>query len=266
MASTSSGSTVVATVVPATVQLDASPSAASVNPISLAARVAHERECVAVPAEVERQEADTRAAEAQRQHEHEVARALRGGVDCEVEARDGGERRSQAVHVVEQVEGVRDPDEPEQRDGDRDPVRADELDRQPARDRERGGGDLRTELGERGQAADVVASPAVKSTTTPSRMPPSCRVGSIAPTATARPTPANSPATMPTPPNVGVVRSCQRSPEGTATSRLPSRVWSRRSSVSAATGRATIVTAALTVSSVVKPCKARVRRHRRRLH
>ena len=51
---------------------------------------------------------------------------------------------------------------------------------------------------------------------------------------------------MPTPPKLGVTRSCQRSPVGSATSRSPSDERRSVQMTRAATGKAAIVTAALT--------------------
>ena len=52
---------------------------------------------------------------------------------------------------------------------------------------------------------------------------------------------------MPTPPKVGVGRTCQRSPVGTATRRSPSHDRSSVQRTIAATGSAAIVTAAVMV-------------------
>ena len=91
-------------------------------------------------------------------------------------------------------------------------------------------------------------SPAAKTSPVPARIPASCQVGSRAPTASARRTPAVTPAAMATPPNVGVARSCQRSPLGSATSReATAGARSRAHRASAATGNAAIVTTASTL-------------------
>ena len=65
-------------------------------------------------------------------------------------------------------------------------------------------------------------SPAAKSERAPARIPPARALASTAPVTTAAATPASRPAKIPTPPNVGVARSCQRSPVGWATSRSAS--------------------------------------------
>ena len=110
-------------------------------------------------AEVERQEAEAGEPEREREHEDEVVLVDRGCVDREVGARDRRERRRQPVHVVEEVEGVGDPDEPDERDHDADQVVSDQLDPEPARDREPGGGELRDQLGDGAQVRDVVEKP-----------------------------------------------------------------------------------------------------------
>ena len=122
----------------------------------LAARVAHEDRRGPAGADVEGEEAEAGERERQREHEHEVVLVHGGGVDREVAGGDRGERRGEAVHVVEQVERVRHPDEPEQPDRDREDVVADDLDGEAAREHDHGGGELGAELRERRQRADVV--------------------------------------------------------------------------------------------------------------
>ena len=51
---------------------------------------------------------------------------------------------------------------------------------------------------------------------------------------------------MPTPPNVGVARECQRSPDGSATSRPPTPARRSTQSVSAATESAATAAIAFT--------------------
>jgi len=87
--------------------------------------------------------------------------------------------------------------------------------------------------------------PAAKRRMHPPTIPASCQLASTAPAATASSTPARSPHVMPTPPNVGVARACQRSPVGTATRRSPSEDRSSAHRTTDATGRAAIVTAAV---------------------
>ena len=59
---------------------------------------------------------------------------------------------------------------------------------------------------------------------------------------------------MPMPPNDGVALSCQRSPDGWATNRLPTDVRSSAQIVSAATGNATMAASALIVRTLVRAC------------
>ena len=77
-------------------------------------------------------------------------------VDREVRARDDRERRREPVHVVEQVERVRDADEPQQPDRPREDVVSDDLDVQAARQHDYGSGDLCGELREGAQVPEVV--------------------------------------------------------------------------------------------------------------
>ena len=158
-ASTSSGSSIVATVVPAVVQLAARPERGEHEAEHLAARVAHEHGRALARSQIEGQEAEAREAERECEHEDDVVLVGRGGVDREVAARDRRERRGEPVHVVEQVEGVGDADEPHDRDDGRDRAVPDQLHAEAgcngdARRRELGG-----ELGERAQVADVVHQP-----------------------------------------------------------------------------------------------------------
>ncbi len=122
----------------------------------LASRVAHEHERAAAAPEVERQEAEARESAGQSERERRVVGVHRDRVDGEEEERDRGERRSEAVHVVEQVERVRKPDQPD--DGDRisDDLVVHELDVRAAHDHDRGGGALRGQLGERPEPVEVV--------------------------------------------------------------------------------------------------------------
>jgi hypothetical protein len=122
----------------------------------LAARVAHENRGAAAPAQVERQEARAGEREREREDEHEPARILRHRVERVVAASDDGQRRREAVHVVQQVERVRDPDEPEEADDDGQHVAFDDLDRQAAAEDDACGGELRCELRERLQRERVV--------------------------------------------------------------------------------------------------------------
>ena len=164
------------------------------EPEQLAARVAHERARAAGRPEVEGQEAGAREGEREREDEHEIVLVHRRRVDREVDARDRGERRGQAVHVVEQVERVRDADEPEERDRDAEHVVLDELDAQARGDRDPGGGELRGELRQRAQVADVVEQAGDeddRAAGEDSRRAPRSR--STAPTRSASSTPAATP-------------------------------------------------------------------------
>ena len=109
--------------------------------------------------QVERQEADARERAGEREGEDEVARVHGDRVDREEAERDRGERRREAVHVVEQVERVRHADEPDDRDRVADPVVADELHLRAGREHDHGGADLRRELRERAEAVEVVDEP-----------------------------------------------------------------------------------------------------------
>ena len=84
-----------------------------------------------------------------------VIRVNGHGVDREEEERDRGERRGEPVHVVEQVEGVRDPDEPDDARSRRRPRSfVDQLDVRAGREDDRRRGALRRELRERRQRCE----------------------------------------------------------------------------------------------------------------
>ena len=110
----------------------------------------------AAGSQVEGQEAETGERERERQHQHEVVLVHGRSVDGEVQAGDGRQRRGEAVHVVEQVERVRDPDEPEERDHDAEGVVRDELDPQACGDGDSRRGELHRELRNRAHVPDVV--------------------------------------------------------------------------------------------------------------
>ena len=159
IASTSSGSRTLVSVAPAVVQLDASASAASPKPITWLPESPMKTAARFRGPQVEGQEADTRAAERERDDEAELARVAGDRVDREDGARDRGERRGQAVHVVEQVEGVRDPDEPHQAERGREQVVGDDLDCEPGDEHEAGRRELGRELRDRLQRVEVVGEP-----------------------------------------------------------------------------------------------------------
>ena len=77
-------------------------------------------------------------------------------VDGEEGGGDGGQRAGEPVHVVEQVERIRDPDEPEDAEHDRERVVRDDVHREAGREHEGCRSHLGGELRERGQGAQVV--------------------------------------------------------------------------------------------------------------
>ena len=88
----------------------------------LASRVAHEERRAPARPQVEGEEAETGAAEGESDDEHEVALVAGDRLDCEDGTRHRRQRGGEAVHVVEQVERVRDPNEPEQAQSGREDV------------------------------------------------------------------------------------------------------------------------------------------------
>ena len=185
----------------------------------------------------------------ERKDEHDVVLVSRGGVDGEVTARDRRERRCETVHVVQQVEGVRDAHEPDERDAVASRPFPISSTRRPAATRERP--PRRTvRRASRSGSGDVDRPPARPRTGSRSRprMPSQLPVASTAPTASAQATPAKRPQGMPTPPNVGVGRVVPALAAWGARRSGPSAYADRSSTQStrAATGRAAIVTAALT--------------------
>ena len=96
--------------------------------------------------------------------------------------------------------------------------------REPCGDRDPGRGELRRELRERAQVPDVVDEPGDEeqrgSGEDPRELPRRLDGADERARAAA---PAARPAAIPTPPNVGVARSCHRSPVGCATSRAAQR-------------------------------------------
>ena len=85
-----------------------------------------------------------------------MTRVHRYRVDGEEAEGDRRERRREAVHVVEEIEGVRDADEPDDRDGVADETVVDQLDVGSGTQHERGAADLSGELRERRQADQIV--------------------------------------------------------------------------------------------------------------
>ena len=125
----------------------------------LCARVAHEHERFSPRAEVEGQEPGAGARTGEREREVGVVRVNGDGVDREEPERDPGERGREPVHVVEQVERVRHPDEPEDRERPRDDMRVDQLDAGTGREHDHRGRNLEGELQLRRQRPHVVDEP-----------------------------------------------------------------------------------------------------------
>ena len=86
----------------------------------------------------------------------EVARVHRERIDREERARDRGEGRREPVHVVEQVERVRHPDQPEDADHGRRDVVADDLDADAGDEHERGRAAPARRSSRPGEVEDVV--------------------------------------------------------------------------------------------------------------
>ena len=103
----------VATVEPATFQLDARPSAARTNPSIWLPLSPMNTAAGRLHAQVVGQEAQARETDAEGDRKRDVVWVNGHGVDREVGTRDRREGRGEPVHVVEQVEGVRHPDEPQ---------------------------------------------------------------------------------------------------------------------------------------------------------
>ena len=153
------GSRSVATVEPATVQLAVSPSARECEAEHLAAAVAHEDCGRSAEPEVVRQEAEAGEADAEGEEGDEAVRVHGVGVDGEERTGDRRERRREPVHVVQQVEGVRHPDQPDEAQrGGRDVVR-DDLDADARGEHDHRRRDLRCDLRHRREAVDVVEQP-----------------------------------------------------------------------------------------------------------
>ncbi len=125
----------------------------------LRAGVAHEDERLLAGAQVERQEAEDARAERDGDDEHEPRLVLEPGVDREERERDHGEARREPVHVVEQVEGVRHPDEPDDAERPREQRGVDELHVGAGREDDRSRTELRGELRGGRQRAQVVDEP-----------------------------------------------------------------------------------------------------------
>ena len=146
-------------VVPAVVQLAARPRQARRNPSTWLPESPMNTVALYPGRRLNGRKPEAGEPERKREREDEVVLVDRGSVDREVGARDGRERRREPVHVVEEVEGVGDPDQPDERDHDADQIVPDQLDPEPTRDRQPGGGELRDQLGDRAQVRDVVEKP-----------------------------------------------------------------------------------------------------------
>ena len=156
IASTSSGMMSVAIVDSATFQLVARPSEASVNPITWLPESPMKTAAGLPGTEVEREEAGHGERERERDHQQEVVVVDPDGIDREEQRGDHGKAPGEAVHVVEEVEGVRDrhePQEAERRGGD---VVLDDLDADARCEHDARRGELPDELDGRGQRAEVV--------------------------------------------------------------------------------------------------------------
>ena len=123
----------------------------------LAARVAHEDRRRPAPSQVEREKARARQRKRQRERQHGVVRVHRQRVDGEEDGRDPGERRCEPVHVVEQVEGVGEADQPDDGNDVREQVVGDQArDRGAVGDHDSGGCELSAELRDRAEREQVV--------------------------------------------------------------------------------------------------------------
>ena len=158
-ARTSSGRSTVASDGAAAFQLEASAIAASEKPITWLPESPRKTAAGLLPPDVEGEEAGTREGNGEGKHEDEVVRVHRDGIDREVGACDPGHGRRDAVHVVEQVERVRHPDQPDDRERDGDPVVLDQLDRQPVGEHDRRRAALRRQLRRHRQPERVVEQP-----------------------------------------------------------------------------------------------------------
>ena len=122
----------------------------------LAAAVAHEHRRGSAQPEIERQESETGEADAERERGDEMARVDGERVDCEERAGDRGERGREPVHVVEEVERVRHPDQPDDSEHGCGDIVGDDLDPDAGHEHEGRGTSLGGELRERRKAVGVV--------------------------------------------------------------------------------------------------------------
>ncbi len=129
------------------------------EPEHLRAGIAHEDERLAPTTEVEGQEAGTCERPRERDREDGVARMDGDRVDREERERDRSEGRGEPIHVVEQVERVRHPDEPDQRERPGDHLVVDQLHVRPGGEHDDRRGELDGELADRRQRTQVVDQP-----------------------------------------------------------------------------------------------------------
>ena len=237
------------------------PERAEGEPEHLAAGIAHEDQRGLPRPEVEDEEAEARAHERQGEHEQETLLVDGERVDREERGADQGEGPGETVHVVEQVEGVRHPDEPEGAERRGEEVVRDDLDGQPAGERDRGGAELGRELEPCGQRVDVVDETGDEEDRGPAEDAEELLVGVDAADRDRRADPGGEPEVEADAPEGRGRCSLQRSPLGCATSRFPNGERNSAQITRAQTGRATNAAAALTGDTVTKRCKAVVWRY-----
>ena len=98
------------------------------------------------------------------------------GVDGEEERAHDGEAPREPVHVVEEVEGVRDRHEPEQAEGGSGEAVVDDLDADARRDDDSRGGELPGELAGGGRERRSSIRPNANTIAAPPAMPASSHV------------------------------------------------------------------------------------------
>ena len=146
----------VAIVVPASLYDAIRPSVASTNPISWLPESPMNTRAGPLEPEVVGDEADEGEREARGDDEDVAVRRDEGGRQREARRGDDAQAAGQPVHVVEQVEGVREPDEPQHPDRPAERRAGDELDRDGALEDDERGRELGAELGGGVEVDDVV--------------------------------------------------------------------------------------------------------------
>ena len=166
-------------------------------------------------AQVERQEAEAREPECEREHEDGAVRVLGRPRRSRSRRTRRRERRGEAVHVVEQVERVGDADEPEQAIATRETSLPITSTLRPLATTIAAALNCAASFAIGAGGSRSSTSPAAKRSVTAAEDAPEL-AGPVDDPAIASATaiPAAKPAKIPTPPNVGVGRSCQRSPVG----------------------------------------------------